>query len=64
MRGIGVVTMAFERVRHRIERLHRPVEVARDERDLGLGDRAPCAGYRLPRAKGARCVTRQRLGAA
>jgi len=53
MGGIGVVVVAFERVMRRIERLQRPVEVARDERDLGLGDGASCAGDRFSRAKGA-----------
>ena len=53
----------FERVTRRIERLHRPVEVARDERDLGLGDGASRAGDGLPRAEGAGRATQQQLGA-
>ena len=47
----------------RIERLRRPVEVARDERDLGLGDDAARAGDGLPRAEGAGRAPQQRFGA-
>ena len=64
MRGIGAVAVPFERVMRRIERLHRPVEVARDERDLGLGDGAPCAGDGLPRAESAGRAPQQCFGAA
>ena len=63
MRGIGAVAMPFERVMRRIERLHRPVEIARDERDLGFGDGAARAGDGLPRAEGACRAPQQRLGA-
>ena len=48
----------------RIERLHRPVEAPRDERDLGLGDGAPCAGDGLPGAEGAGRAPQQCFGAA
>ena len=51
MRGIGAVAVPFERVMRRIERLHPPVEVARDERDLGFGDRRSVRGQRLPAAR-------------
>ena len=64
MRGIGAVAVPFERVMRRIERLHRPIEVARDERDLGLGDHATRAGDGLPRAEGTGCASQQCLGAA
>ena len=63
MRGIGAVAVPFERVMRRVERLYRPVEVARDERDLGLGDGASCAGDGLPRAEGAGRAAQQQLGA-
>ncbi len=64
MRGIGAVAVPFERVMRRIERLDRPAEVARDERDLGLGDHATRAGDGLARAEGAGRAPQQRLGAA
>jgi hypothetical protein len=64
MRGIGAVAMPFERVTRRIEHLHRPIEVARNERDLGLGDGTPCAGDAFSRAKCAARASQQCLGAA
>jgi hypothetical protein len=64
MRGIDAVAMPFERVTRRIEHLHRPIEVARNERDLGLGDGAPCAGDGFSRAKCAGRASQQCLGAA
>jgi hypothetical protein len=54
MRGVGAVAVAFERRPRRFERLRGPAEVARDERDLGLRDRASRTGDRLARAEGAR----------
>ena len=51
MRGIGAVAMPFERVTRGVEHLHRPIEVTRNERDLCLGDGAPCAGDAFSRAK-------------
>jgi hypothetical protein len=45
--------MLLERRPRRVERLRRPAQVARDERDLGLGDDAPRAAYGLFRTKGA-----------
>ena len=54
MRGVDPVAVRFERRPRRVERLGGPAEVARDERDLGLGDDAPRAGHRLSRAEGAR----------
>ena len=47
----------------RIERLCRPVEVARDERDFGLGHVAAGAGDRLARTEGAPRAVQQQLGA-
>ena len=36
-----------------------PAQIARDERDLGLGDDAPCAGHGLLRTEGARRTAQQ-----
>ena len=63
MRGISAVAVPFERAMRRIERLHRPVEVARDERDLGLGDDATRAGNGLPWAEGASRAPQEHFGA-
>jgi hypothetical protein len=54
MRGVHAVPMPFERRPRCVERLGRPAQVARHERDLGLGHDAPCAGHGLFRAEGAR----------
>ena len=54
MRGIHPVAVRFERRPRGVERLRGPAEVARDERDLGLGDDASRAGHRLFRTEGAR----------
>ena len=61
MRGIQAVAVRFERRPRCVERLGRPGEVARDERDLGLGDDTPRAGYRLLRTEGARSASQERL---
>ena len=47
IRGVHPVAVLFERHPRRVERLRRPAQVARDERDLGLGDDAPRAGHGL-----------------
>ncbi len=47
----------------RVERLRRPAQVARDQRDLGLGDDAARASHRLFRTEGARCAAQESLGA-
>jgi hypothetical protein len=44
-----------------VERLCRPAQVARDERDLGLGDDTPRAGHGLFRTKGARRTANKSL---
>ena len=59
MRGIHPVAVRFERRARRVERLRGPAEVARDERDLGLGDDAARAGHRLFRTEGARRAAHQ-----
>ena len=54
---------ASERRPGGVQRLGGPAQVARDERDLGLGDNAACAGHGLPRPEGARGAAQQGLGA-
>ena len=61
MRGIDAVAVCFEGRARCLERLRRPAQVARDERDLGLGDDAPCAGNRFIRTEGMRGFSQQRL---
>jgi hypothetical protein len=61
MRGVHPVAVLFERRPRRVERLRRPAQVARDERDLGLGDDAPGAGHGLFRAEGARRTSHESL---
>src|SRR6267378_4316052 len=63
MRGVYPVAVPFERRPRRVERLRRPAQVARGERDLGLGDHAPRAGHGLSRTEGARGTSQQRLRA-
>ena len=63
MRGIDAVAVRFERRPRGVERLRGPAEVARDERDLGLGDDAPRAGHRLFRTERARRTSQQSLRA-
>ena len=63
MRGVHAVAVRFERRPRRVERLRRPAQVARDERDLGLGDDAPRARHGLLRTEGARRASQQRLRA-
>ena len=60
MRGICMVAVRFERGSRCIECLRRPAQVARDERDLGLGDDASRAGHGLFRAEGT-CRTSQEI---
>ena len=61
MRGVYAVAVRLERGPRCIERLCRPGEVARGQRDLGLGDDTSCAGHRLFRAEGARRASQQSL---
>ena len=63
MRGVRPVVMCFEGRRCRGERLRGPGEVARSERDLGLGDDASRARHSLSRTKGARRSPHQRFRA-
>ena len=59
MRGIHPVAVRFERRPRGIERLRGPAQVARDQRDLGLGDDASRAGHRLFRTEGARRASQE-----
>src|SRR5579864_1677637 len=61
MRGVHAVAVRFKRRSRGVERLRRPGEVARDERDLGLGDDTPRAGYGLLRAEGAHRASQESL---
>jgi predicted dithiol-disulfide oxidoreductase (DUF899 family) len=61
MGGIHAVAMRFERHPRRIECLCGPAQVARDERDLGLGDDASRAGDGLLRTESLRGAAQQRL---
>jgi len=58
MRGVQPVAVLFERCPRRVERLPRPAQVARDERDLSLGDDAPRARHGFFRTEGP-CSTSQ-----
>jgi hypothetical protein len=61
MRGVHPVAVLFERRARRVERFRRPAQVARDERDLGLGDDAPRAGDGLFRTEGTRSTSQKSL---
>jgi hypothetical protein len=53
MLRVHQVAVLFERHPRCVERLCRPAQVARDKRDLGLGDHTPRSGYCLHWTKGA-----------
>ena len=59
MRGVYPVAVLFERRPRRVERLRRPAEITRDERNLGLGDDAPRAGHSLFRTEGTRSTSQE-----
>ena len=61
MRGVDPVAVRFERCPGRVERLRRPTQVPRDERNLGLRDDAPGAGHGLFRTEGTRGTSQERL---
>jgi hypothetical protein len=63
MRGVHPVAVRFERGPRGVERLCRPAQVARDQRDLGLGDDTPRAGHGLFWAEGTRRTSQQGLRA-
>ena len=61
IRGVHPVAVRFERRPRCVERLRRPAQVARGERDLGLGDDTPRAGHGLFRTEGARRTSHESL---
>jgi hypothetical protein len=61
MRGVHPVAVLFESRPRCVERLRRPAQVARDQRDLGLGDDAPRARHGLFRTEGARRTSHESL---
>jgi hypothetical protein len=61
MRGIYAVAVRFERRPRCVERLRRPAQVARDERNLGLGNDAPRAGHDLFGSERARSTSQEDL---
>jgi hypothetical protein len=61
IRGVHPVAARFERRPCRVERLRRPAQVARDERDVGLGDDAPRASHGLFRTEGTRSTSQEGL---
>jgi hypothetical protein len=60
-RGVHPVAMLFKRRPRRVECLRGPAQVARDERDLSLGDDAPRAGHGRFRTEGARRTSHESL---
>jgi hypothetical protein len=61
MRGIQTITALFERHPRRVERLRREAEVARGQRDLGLGHDTPSAGHDFFRTEGPHSAPQQFL---
>ncbi len=59
---VDPVAVRFERRPRRVERLRRPAQLARDERDLGLGNDAPRARHGLFRTEGTRSTSQESLG--
>ena len=63
MRGVDPVAVLFECRPRGVEGSRRPAEIARGERNLGLGDDAPRAGHGFLRPEGARRTSQERLRA-
>jgi hypothetical protein len=61
MRGVHLVAVLFERCPRCVERLRRPTQVARRQRDLGLGDHTPRTGYGFFRTESARRASHESL---
>src|SRR5918995_3033572 len=61
VRRVDAVAVRIERRPRRVERLSGPAQVARDERDLSLGDNAPRAGESLFRTKRTRGTSQENL---
>ena len=60
MRGVHPIAVLLECRSCRVERLRRPAQVARYERDLGLGDDTPRTCHGLSRTKGACGASQER----
>jgi hypothetical protein len=61
MRGVQPVAVFFERYPRRLESFRRPAQVARNERNLSLGDDAPRASHDFFRTEGAGSTSQERL---
>ena len=61
MLGIDPVAVSFERRPRCFERLRALAQIARDERNLSLGDHASRTGHGFFRTKCASCASQQRL---
>jgi hypothetical protein len=61
MRGVQPVAVLLKRRPGCLQRLRRPTQIPRDERDLGLGDDTPRACHGLSRTKGACGASQERL---
>ena len=61
VRGIHTVAVLLERRPRRVEGFRRPVQVTRDERDLGLGDETPRASHSLFRTEGTHSTSQESL---
>jgi len=62
VRGVDAITVRLERLARRVERSRRPPQVARHERDLGLGEHAAGTRHRFSGAEAARRAAQQQLG--
>ena len=61
VRRVHEVAVLFQRHPRRLERLRGPAQLARGERDLGLGDDAPRAGHGLLGTEGTRSAAQESL---
>ncbi|MNL25262.1 hypothetical protein D3C87_1467380 [compost metagenome] len=59
---VDPIAVRLERHPRRIEGLHRPAQIPRSQRDLGLGDHTPRPGHRFFRPKSPRRAFHQRPG--
>ena len=62
VRGVHPVAVLLEHRPRRVERLGRPSEVARGERDLGLGNHTPRPGHGLFATEGTRSAAEKNPG--
>jgi len=59
--GVDAIAVLFERRARSVERPCGPAQIPRTERDLGLGNHAPCSGHDLSRAEGTHGATQENL---